>query len=424
MAERWKKLIVFSAVAVVAAVAGWLWSAGRAAAAGQESEGFVIQADKVVGTLDLGGIVLKAPVILTGDMPIAFIQANIYGMTLTQQQTIAGRAVSFTFHTDQVANTKWMKMRVKKMKVGGLCTDGVPLVEQCLKDVTVVATELTADELTIPQLSAAAAFGTVSMEGGRSAESSGDPSLEAPTETVKPAPSDEKANVPTEPETLPNEPSSAAPDNTSGSPGSEDGTDPPSTQPAPEKEKAPSDPAQPPSAPIPSSPDPAGGLIEKGKEEGKKADELIEEIKEEQKQAGELIERVKEEQKKTGELIEKISEAAQSGASEKTLDGVEQMVRSQAEQLVEQLQKVDAVFQQTSKQLNGIRQGLREQQRFEGIGAGQRLPLSDAEGVSEVMEQASEQIEQYEAQLEQLAKVKQQLEQQKKELNRWLQVLP
>ncbi|MBB6282629.1 hypothetical protein [Geobacillus subterraneus] len=412
MAERLRKLVALSVVAVLAAVAGWLLGgAGRAAAEGQEREGFVIHADQVVGTIDLGGIVLKAPVVLTGDMPIAFMQAKIYGMTLTKQQTIAGRTVSFTFHTDQVARTKWMKMRVKKMEIGGLCTDGVPLVEQCLKDVTVVATELTADELAIPQLSAQAAFGTASADGGSSMKSDGGQLPETSTKTDQPAApsSEQKPTAPSEPSVSPNEPSSTAPSRepTDGSGnGSGDGNDPPSAPPAPGNEEAPSSPtapAEPPSTIPPPAPDSVGGLIEE----------------------------VKDEQKKTSELIDQISDAVTSAASEKTLDGIEQLIRSQTEQLTEQLEQIDAIWQRTNEQWKNMQQELKEHKPPDEAGSGQRLPtqellapLSDAGEGKGMIEQVTERIQQYEAQLEQLEKVKQQLEQQKNELKRWLRVLP
>ncbi|MFC0298803.1 hypothetical protein [Geobacillus jurassicus] len=411
MAERLRKLVALSVVTVLAAVVGWLLGgAGRAAAEGQEPSGFVIHADKVVGTIDLGGIILKVPVVFTGDMPIAFIQAKIYGMTLTKQQTIAGHTVSFTFHTDQVARTKWMKMRVKKMEIGGLCMDGVPLVEQCLKDVTVVATELTADELTIPQLSAAAAFGTASVDNGSSMKSNGGQPPETSTETDQPAApsSGEKPTAPSEPSASPDEPSSAAPSGpTNGSSnGAGDGNDPPSAKPAPEKEEMPSiptAPAEPPSTITVPSPDPAGGLIEE----------------------------VKEEQKKTSELIDQISDAVQSGVSGKTLDGIEQMIRSQTEQLTEQLAQIDAILRQTNEQLKNMQQELDQKKQTDGAWGGQLLPtrglpapLPDAGEVKETIKEAAERVQQYEAQLEQLQKVKQQLEQQKKELKSWLRALP
>ncbi|WMJ19386.1 hypothetical protein [Geobacillus kaustophilus] len=411
MAERLRRIVALSVVTVLAAVVGWLLGgAGRAAAEGQEPSGFVIHADKVVGTIDLGGIILKAPVVLTGDMPIAFIQAKIYGMTLTKQQTMAGHTVSFTFHTDQVARTKWMKMRVKKMEIGGLCMDGVPLVEQCLKDVTVVATELTADELVIPQLSAAAAFGTASVDEGSSMKSNGGQPPETSTETDQPAApsSGEKPTAPSEPSASPDEPSSATPSGpTNGSSnGAGDGNDPPSVKPAPEKEETPSIPTAPAEQPstitLPSL-DPAGGLIEE----------------------------VKEEQKKTSELIDQISDVVQSGVSGKTLDGIEQMIRNQTEQLTEQLAQIDAIWQQTNEQLKDMQQELKEHKPPDGTGSGQRLPtqelpapLSDAGEEKGMIEQVSERIQQYKAQLEQLEEVKQQLEQQKNELKRWLRALP
>ncbi|NNU83299.1 hypothetical protein ETC05_05355 [Geobacillus sp. BMUD] len=409
MAERLRKLVALSVVTVLAAVAGWLLGgAGRAAAEGQEPEGFVIHADKVVGTIDLGGIILKVPVIFKGDMPIAFMQAKIYGMTLKKQQTMAGRTVSFTFHTDQVARTKWMKMRVKKMEIGGLCTDGVPLVEQCLKDVTVVATELTADELAIPQLSAQASFGTASVDGGSSMESDGGQLSETSTKTDQPtAPSSEqKPTAPSEPSASPNEPASTTPSRKPAdrsSNGSGDGSDPSSAPPTPGNEEAPPSPtapAEPPSTIPPPAPDSVGGLIEE----------------------------VKDEQKKTSELIDQISDAVKSSASEKTLDGIEQLIRSQTDRLTEQLEQIDAIWQQTNEQWKNMQQELREHKPPDEAGSGQQpptqelpAPLSDAGEGKGMIEQVSERIQQYEAQLE---KVKQQLEQQKNELKRWMRVLP
>lgn len=407
MIGRLRKGVALSVVAVLAAVAGWLLDAGRAAAEGQEREGFVIHADQVVGTIDLGGIVLKTPVIFTGDMPIAFMQAKIYGMTLTKQQTVAGRTVSFTFHTDQVARTKWMKMRVKKMEIGGLCTDGVPLVEQCLKDVTVVATELTADELVIPQLSAVAAFGTAPVDEGGSMKSNGSPPSETSTETDQSAapPSEQKPAAPSASDSSSDERSSTAPGSepASGSGnGSGDGTDPSSAPPVSGNEETPSSPtapAEPPST-IPSpSPDPVGGLIEE----------------------------VKDEQKKTSELIDQISDAVKSAESEKTLDGIKQMIRSQQEQLTEQLEQIDALWQQANEQWKTMQQERKEREPPDGTRSGQQLPMQELPAPEEVkgeIRRVSERLQQYEEQLEQLATVKQQLEQQKNELKRWLRVLP
>ncbi|MDF9296172.1 hypothetical protein [Geobacillus stearothermophilus] len=437
MAKRLQRIAVLSVMAVLAVLAGALLSAGRAAAEGQEPSGFVIHVDKVVGTLDLGGIVLKIPVVFTGDMPIAFIQAKIYGMTLTQQQTIAGHTVSYTFHTDQAAQTKWMKMRVKKMKIGGLCTDGVPVVEQCLKDVTVVATEMTAEELTIPQLSAEASFGAAPANGGGSAETTAGQQTAAPSKTDQQA-----VNGPNETSTPPGaNPSASAPDGSSGgTPDNQPGKTSPASAPDDSSGGAPPASAPNDSSTIPPASETGGGSVDGS---SPSEEELPSTSGQEPRTnpppssgstepprppdgtnpVGGLIENIKEKQKETGELLRDIKEAVQNGLDGEALEKVKDAVNEERKQLAEELNELNAALRQTKAQLENAQQELADRTEAvkERMGP---LPLLDANEVKEAIEQTTESIRQHEAQLEQLEKLKQQLEKQAKELNGWLRALP
>lgn len=429
MAKRLQRIAVLSVLAVLAAAAGWLLGAGRAAAEGQEPSGFVIHADKVVGTLDLGGIVLKMPVLFTGDMPIAFMQAKIYGMTLTKQQTMAGHTVSFTFHTDQATQTKWLKMRVKKLKIGGLCTDGVPLVEQCLKDVTVVATELTADELAIPQLSASAAFGAAPADSGGSPETASGQQPEAPSGADEPP-----VKEPDEPAPQGEEPPASAPDDQSGSappasaPDDQSGSAPPASAPDGQSGSGPG--SQPGAAPpLPTSDgESAGG----GNGSGSSPEEGDSPAAEPEpppssspgtNPVGGLIESITEKQEETSRLIEEIKEAVQDGLNGEAAEGVEKAVNDGQELLDEQLKQINAALEQTKAQLENAQRELADKKEAAEERMGP-LPLLDANEAKKAIEQTAESIRQHEAQLEQLQKLKQQLEKQAKELSGWLGALP
>jgi chromosome segregation ATPase len=120
--------------------------------------GFTIHADKVVGTLDLGGIIIGAPGVIIGELPIAFLQAKIYGLTLTKLvRTDHGKMV-LTIKSNEMVRVNFMNVRVTGLDVGGICLDGIPLIEQCLRDVTLTAKNLTTNNLEIPNMSVETSF--------------------------------------------------------------------------------------------------------------------------------------------------------------------------------------------------------------------------------------------------------------------------
>ncbi|ADI25770.1 hypothetical protein [Geobacillus sp. C56-T3] len=129
---------------------------GRSLAAGEE-QGFVIHADKVVGIFDLGGIILGSPKVIVGKLPIAFIQADISGLSMERVVDTPQGTIVLSIRAGETASATWMKLDVTKLKFGGLCLDGFP-VKQCLKDVTLVATKMTASRLSIPGMSLSASF--------------------------------------------------------------------------------------------------------------------------------------------------------------------------------------------------------------------------------------------------------------------------
>ncbi|AMX82616.1 hypothetical protein GS3922_02410 [Geobacillus subterraneus] len=133
----------------------------RSLAAGEE-QGFVIHADKVVGILDLGGIVLGSPKVIVGKLPIAFIQADISGLSMERAIDTPQGTIMLSIRSEGTARATWMKLDVTKLKFGGLCFDGFP-IKQCLKDVTLVATKMTASRLAIPDMSLSASFSGASM---------------------------------------------------------------------------------------------------------------------------------------------------------------------------------------------------------------------------------------------------------------------
>jgi hypothetical protein len=123
-------------------------------AAGEE-QGFVIHADKVVGIFDLGGIILGAPKVIVGKLPIAFIQADISGLSMERAIDTPQGTIVLSIRSEGTASATWMKLDVTKLKFGGLCLDGFPL-KQCLRDVTLVATKMTASRLSIPGMALSA----------------------------------------------------------------------------------------------------------------------------------------------------------------------------------------------------------------------------------------------------------------------------
>ncbi|WP_044736789.1 hypothetical protein [Geobacillus kaustophilus] len=129
---------------------------GRPLAAGEE-QGFVIHADKVVGIFDLGGIILGSPKVIVGKLPIAFIQADISGLSMERVIDTPQGTIVLSIRAGETASATWMKLDVTKLKFGGLCLDGFP-VKQCLKDVTLVATKMTASRFSIPDMSLSASF--------------------------------------------------------------------------------------------------------------------------------------------------------------------------------------------------------------------------------------------------------------------------
>ncbi|WP_025949495.1 hypothetical protein [Geobacillus thermocatenulatus] len=126
----------------------------RSLAAGEE-QGFVIHADKVVGIFDLGGIILGSPKVIVGKLPIAFIQADISGLSMERAIDTPQGTIVLSIRSEGTASATWMKLDVTKLKFGGLCLDGFPL-KQCLRDVTLVATKMTASRLSIPGMSLSA----------------------------------------------------------------------------------------------------------------------------------------------------------------------------------------------------------------------------------------------------------------------------
>ncbi|KDE47248.1 hypothetical protein [Geobacillus sp. CAMR5420] len=128
----------------------------RSLAAGEE-QGFVIHADKVIGILDLGGIILGSPKVIVGKLPIAFIQADISGLSMERAIDTPQGTIVLSIRSEGTASATWMKLDVTKLKFGGLCLDGFP-IKQCLRDVTLVATKMTASRLSIPGMSLSASF--------------------------------------------------------------------------------------------------------------------------------------------------------------------------------------------------------------------------------------------------------------------------
>ncbi|EZP76473.1 hypothetical protein H839_14389 [Parageobacillus genomosp. 1] len=156
----WKKAKIISLLFVlIISFCFPLGGTSRAAATtADEDSGFIIHADKVVGTLDLGGIIIGAPGVIIGELPIAFLQAKIYGLTLTKLVRTDYGTMVLSIQSNDIANAKLMNMTVTKLHIGGLCFDGVPVVEQCLRDVTLVATKLTTDHVQIPNMSVETSF--------------------------------------------------------------------------------------------------------------------------------------------------------------------------------------------------------------------------------------------------------------------------
>ncbi|UOE75819.1 hypothetical protein [Parageobacillus thermoglucosidasius] len=121
-------------------------------------DGFVIHADKVVGTLDLGGIIIGVPGGLIGELPIAFLQAKIYGLTLTKLVRTGHGTMVLTIKSNDIVHVNFMNARVTGLDIGGLCFDGIPIIEQCLKDVTLSAVNLTTNNIQIPNMSVETSF--------------------------------------------------------------------------------------------------------------------------------------------------------------------------------------------------------------------------------------------------------------------------
>ncbi|MGZ0086717.1 hypothetical protein ACWNXI_14365 [Caldibacillus thermoamylovorans] len=135
---------------------------GARSLAVSEEQGFVIHADKVVGLLDLGGIVLGSPKVIVGKLPIAFIQTDISGLSMERAIDTPQGTIRLSIQSKGTAQANWMKLDVTKLKFGGLCFDGFP-IKQCLKDVTLVATKMTASRLALPDMSLSASFSGASM---------------------------------------------------------------------------------------------------------------------------------------------------------------------------------------------------------------------------------------------------------------------
>ncbi|MEW5320966.1 hypothetical protein V2J23_02135 [Geobacillus thermoleovorans] len=144
---KWTKIILLVLLLLLCLPLG-----GAHSLAAEEEKGFVIHADKVVGILDLGGIILGSPKVIVGKLPIAFIQADISGLSMERViDTPQGKMV-LSIRSGGKASATWMKLDVTKLTFGGLCFDGFP-VKQCLKDVTLVATKMTTSRLSIPDMS-------------------------------------------------------------------------------------------------------------------------------------------------------------------------------------------------------------------------------------------------------------------------------
>ncbi|OPX03593.1 hypothetical protein [Geobacillus sp. LEMMY01] len=149
---KWKKIILLVLLLLLCLPLG-----GTHSLAAEEEKGFVIHADKVVGILDLGGIILGSPKVIVGKLPIAFIQADISGLSMEQVIDTPQGTMVLSIRSGGKASATWMKLDVTKLTFGGLCFDGFP-IKQCLKDVTLVVTKLTASRLSIPDMSLSTSF--------------------------------------------------------------------------------------------------------------------------------------------------------------------------------------------------------------------------------------------------------------------------
>ncbi len=132
---KWKKIILLVLLLLLCLPLG-----GTHSLAAEEEKGFVIHADKVVGILDLGGIILDSPKVIVGKLPIAFIQADISGLSMERVIDTPQGTMVLSIRSGGKASATLMKLDVTKLTFGGLCFDGFP-IKQCLKDVTLVATK-------------------------------------------------------------------------------------------------------------------------------------------------------------------------------------------------------------------------------------------------------------------------------------------
>lgn len=127
----------------------------EADAAGNDAEGFIIQADRVVGE-NMKAIVVAGETSATSSRPmlrITYDSAKIYGMRLTKQFQTPGGTISLTMKASGPVHIKGMQVDASAISFKGACVHAAKIIPNAaLEGVTMVAHTMNAANSSLDQL--------------------------------------------------------------------------------------------------------------------------------------------------------------------------------------------------------------------------------------------------------------------------------
>ena len=137
----------------------------KANGAGNDAEGFIIQADRVVGE-NMKAMVVSGETSGSNAKPmlrITYDSAMIYGMRLTKQFQTSGGTVSLTMKANGPVHIKGMQVDASAISFQGACVHAAKIIPNAaLEGVTMVAHAMNAANSSLDQLK----LQTVNGDGG------------------------------------------------------------------------------------------------------------------------------------------------------------------------------------------------------------------------------------------------------------------